>query len=59
VNPLHLTTLFAVVIATAASLVTALHAIEGIVWAVACRVLGVLPDNRSESDAPGGRKLGP
>jgi hypothetical protein len=47
VNPRHLTALFVVVMATATLLVTALHASEGIVWAVAYRGLGALPDIRS------------
>jgi hypothetical protein len=44
VNQLHHTVLF---IATAALMVTVLHAIEGIAWAVAYRLLGALPDMRS------------
>jgi hypothetical protein len=47
VNPLHLTSLFVVVMAVATLLVTALHAIEGIIWAFAYLGLGALPDIRS------------
>jgi hypothetical protein len=46
VNPLHLTA-FVVIMATATLMVTVLHAIEGIVWALAYLSLGALPDIRS------------
>jgi hypothetical protein len=46
VNPLHLTTLFVVVMVVATLSVTALHAIEGIIWAAAYLGLGALPDIR-------------
>jgi hypothetical protein len=39
--------MFALVMGAAALLATILHAIEGAVWAVAYRVLGALPDNKS------------
>jgi hypothetical protein len=44
VNLLHHTVLL---IATTALMVTVLHAIEGITWAVAYRLLGALPDIRA------------
>jgi hypothetical protein len=47
VNPLHLTTLFVAVMAVATLSVTALHAIEGTIWATAYLGLGALPDIRS------------
>jgi len=46
-NPVRLTTPFAVVMAVATLMVTTLHAIEGIVWATAYLGLGALPDLRS------------
>jgi hypothetical protein len=47
VNPQHLTASFVVVMAAAILLVTLLHAIEGIVWALAYLSLGALPDIRT------------
>jgi hypothetical protein len=47
VNSQHLTALFVTVMAAATLMVTALHAIEGIVWASAYLGLGALPDIRS------------
>jgi hypothetical protein len=47
VNPHHLTALFVVVMAAATLMVTVLHAIEGMVWAVAYLGLGALPDIRT------------
>jgi hypothetical protein len=44
--PRHTAT-FALVLAAATLMVTVLHAFEGTVWALAYRVLGALPDNRS------------
>jgi hypothetical protein len=45
--PPRLTASFVVIMAAATLLITALHAIEGIVWAAAYRGLGALPDIRS------------
>jgi hypothetical protein len=47
VNPLRLTALFVAVMVVATLLVTALHAIEGIIWAAAYLGLRALPDIRS------------
>ena len=47
VSRLHLTPLFAVVLAGVTLMVTVLHAIEGTVWAVAYLGLGALPDIRT------------
>ena len=41
-----LTPRFAVVMGVTALLATLLHGIEGVIWAVAYRFLGALPDNR-------------
>jgi hypothetical protein len=38
---------FAVVIGATALLATVLHGLEGVIWALAYRVLGALPNNRS------------
>jgi hypothetical protein len=43
----HFTLMFAVVMSVTVLLVTLLHAIEGVVWAAAYRLLGALPDNKS------------
>ena len=43
----HFTVVFTVVMGAAALLATILHAIEGIIWAVAYRLLGALPDNKT------------
>jgi hypothetical protein len=43
----HFSLTFALVMALAVTLVTALHIVEGGIWAVAYRVLGAIPDNRS------------
>ena len=42
-----LTPRFAVVMGVTALLATLLHGIEGVIWAVAYRFLGALPDNRA------------
>jgi hypothetical protein len=44
---LHSTGLFVVVLGSATLLVTILHGIEAVLWAVAYRILGALPDNKS------------
>jgi len=46
-NRYDFTAIFAVVIGAVALLATILHGIEGTIWAVAYRLLGALPDNRS------------
>jgi hypothetical protein len=43
----HFTAVFAVVMGAAALLATMLHALEGIIWAAAYRLLGALPDYKS------------
>jgi hypothetical protein len=43
----HRTLAFAVVIGTATLMATCLHATEAGIWALAYRLLGALPDNRS------------
>ena len=43
----HFTVVFTAVMGAAALLATILHAIEGIIWAVAYRLLGALPDNKT------------
>ena len=43
----HFTVVFAVVMSATALLATILHGIEGTIWAVAYRLLGALPDNKS------------
>jgi len=43
----HFTLMFVVAMSVTVLLATLLHGIEAIVWAVAYRVLGALPDNRS------------
>lgn len=43
----HFSFTFAWVMALAVTLVTTLHILEGGIWAVAYRVLGAIPDNRS------------
>ncbi len=43
----HFAVLFAIVIGTAVLLVTMLHGIEGLIWALAYWSLGALPDTRS------------
>jgi hypothetical protein len=40
-------TIFALVMSVTITLTTILHAVEGAVWAVAYRLLGALPDNKS------------
>jgi hypothetical protein len=43
----HFMAIFVVVMGATALLATALHGLEGVVWAAAYRLLGALPDNKS------------
>ena len=43
----HFTLVFAVAMSVVVLLVTILHSIEAVVWAIAYRLLGAMPDNRS------------
>jgi hypothetical protein len=46
-NHRHFTGMFLMVMGVVALLATILHGLEGIVWAIAYRALGALPDNNS------------
>jgi hypothetical protein len=43
----HLTAVFMLVVGASTLLITSLHGIETVIWAVAYRLLGALPDNKS------------
>ena len=43
----HFTAMFVMIMGAVALLATTLHGLEGIVWALAYRLLGALPDNNS------------
>jgi hypothetical protein len=43
----HFTLMFAMAMSVVVLLATLLHSIEAVVWAIAYRLLGALPDNRS------------
>ena len=43
----HFTGMFVMIMGAVALLATTLHGLEGIVWALAYRLLGALPDNNS------------
>lgn len=43
----HFTLMFALAMSVVVLLATLLHSIEAVVWAIAYRLLGALPDNRS------------